>query len=405
MAIKISRLQRQIISRLIDKYENSKSYNGENKVNQSFYVTPTDFLSDYYSDFADIDRVRELEEQIEALSEAELVRIVKKNGSISKIIAGDSWDRLYFAIGRSDKNAVIQDKLSQLEAIDAKNLVSKRFLEDQMLKTSLGKKSAYEVKEVEKLVLICDAILENRRDILERELSIMLLADSKAFEKQYKSKVCNIIASFSDEIMEDTAMLSPNELEHALLESHGVYANPSYIYFKGNGRITFEGDYSIDLRAGFPIAFNNESIRQIRVLEIYDKTIMTIENLTSFNRMNQIGEFYIYLGGYHNRVRQDFLKSAYETNTDKTWLHFGDIDPDGYLILDHLCQATGIPFTSFAMGTQELKDYRMYGKPLQKNDIVKANNMITAGKHSDIMNYMLENNIKLEQEAISLKLY
>ena len=55
------------------------------------------------------------------------------------------------------------------------------------------------------------------------------------------------------------------------------------------------------------------------------------------------------------------------------------------------------------MGIEELKKYSDFSKTLEENDITKANSLIEEGKFVEIMNYMLENNIKLEQEIISWK--
>lgn len=55
------------------------------------------------------------------------------------------------------------------------------------------------------------------------------------------------------------------------------------------------------------------------------------------------------------------------------------------------------------MGIEELKQFLKYTKSLEKNDIIKAENLIQSGKYKEILEYMLKNNCKLEQEIISLK--
>ena len=130
---------------------------------------------------------------------------------------------------------------------------------------------------------------------------------------------------------------------------------------------------------------------------------MTVENLTSFNRIKSADTFFIFLSGYHNSAKQIFLKKLHDQNPKKSYLHFGDIDPDGFFILENLRSKTGIDFTPYKMGTAELEKYRAFTKPLEKNDITKANSLIESGRYSDIMNYMLEHNCKLEQEIVSWK--
>ena len=56
------------------------------------------------------------------------------------------------------------------------------------------------------------------------------------------------------------------------------------------------------------------------------------------------------------------------------------------------------------MGITELKEFSTYGKPLEKNDITKAESLISKGKYAEIMKYILYHNLKLEQEIISWKI-
>ncbi len=437
-----TKLQRQILNSLIDKYEKSKSYAGENKVNRSFSVFPTDFIKDYHSDYADVDKILDFEDQVRLLEEEGLVKTQWKGTGIVKISAAASWPMLYESIGREDKNTLLLAKKKRLSAIETQTFVTEKFVADQIEKVLAWKKSAYEVAETEKLVKICDFILQNEKEMLERELSIALLGDSKAFERHYKSKVCAILQTFADTDInpngnrntdvnqnpdgnrntdvnrnpDENRNIDKNqnvnktknkEWERTLLEDYRIYANSSYLYFKGNGKIEFTDGYVIELRTEVPLAFNQESIARMKAVYVWDDTIMTVENLTSFNRMERKNEFYLYLGGYHNCIRKEFLKKLYCTNIEKKWLHFGDIDPDGFLILRRLREDTGIPFTAFMMGTEELKKNEAFSKPLEKNDIVKARNIlneVTENQFNDIMSYMLQHNQKLEQEIISWKL-
>ena len=131
--------------------------------------------------------------------------------------------------------------------------------------------------------------------------------------------------------------------------------------------------------------------------------IVTVENLTSFNRVLDDKTIFIYIAGYHNTVKQNFIKKIAESNKTKEWYHFGDVDPDGFYILEHLKKQTGIEFKQLCMGIDELKKYRDYCKTLEDNDIKKAQSLIDKELYVDTMRYMLENNVKLEQEVVSWK--
>ena len=129
--------------------------------------------------------------------------------------------------------------------------------------------------------------------------------------------------------------------------------------------------------------------------------IVTVENLTSYNRISDIKSVFIFLSGYHNTAKQKFLIKIAKCNKDVNWYHFGDIDPDGYYILKNLMEKTQIAFQPINMGIEQLKKYSRYCKKFEKNDMIKASSLLDNNFYEEVMQYMLDNNCKLEQEIIS----
>jgi len=243
-------------------------------------------------------------------------------------------------------------------------------------------------------------ILNNKEEILERELSISVLHDSKLWEKKYKSKLCRLLKEKND-YFELLHGVDEKETNKIILEQYNIFDNPTYVYFKEKASIHFSDGNVTKVSQENPVALSSVSLKNIMAVEINTPEVMTIENLTSFNRVNEEDFFCIYLSGYHNSAKQNFLKLIYENNKSKKYHHFGDIDPDGFLILENLKRKTEIPFSEYKMSISELKKYSPYVKPLEENDIRKANGLISQGLYLDTMKYMLENNCKLEQEIIS----
>ena len=97
------------------------------------------------------------------------------------------------------------------------------------------------------------------------------------------------------------------------------------------------------------------------------------------------------------------MKKIYRQNAEKEYFHFGDIDPDGFYILEKLRNKTKIDFKPYRMEISELEKYSEFTKILEQNDIIKAERLIAKGKYTDVLEYMLNNNLKLEQEIISWK--
>ena len=58
-----SHLQKQILQKILSKYEYSKTYKGENSISQSFTIKPSDIFKEYEKDSADINEVIDFEKQ------------------------------------------------------------------------------------------------------------------------------------------------------------------------------------------------------------------------------------------------------------------------------------------------------------------------------------------------------
>lgn len=96
------------------------------------------------------------------------------------------------------------------------------------------------------------------------------------------------------------------------------------------------------------------------------------------------------------------LKSIHEYLPNVRYYHFGDIDAGGFEIYQDLCGKTGIPFRMYYMDLKTLIKYEKYGKELTANDRIRLEKMKTdtMREESELIQYMLDHNLKLEQECI-----
>lgn len=69
--------------------------------------------------------------------------------------------------------------------------------------------------------------------------------------------------------------------------------------------------------------------------------------------------------------------------------------------MKNLRRGTGIDFQPVYMDVETLKQYRTYTKPLTGNDRQKAKALACSNRYGEIMDYMLEAGVKLEQEIVS----
>lgn len=104
---------------------------------------------------------------------------------------------------------------------------------------------------------------------------------------------------------------------------------------------------------------------------------------------------------YHNVLRRELLLKIYQFKTNLNYYHFGDIDAGGFYIYLHLVEKTNIPLKTTAVNIGILLKYQEYTKKLTANNrkrLIKLKERF----HDDVIDYMLENDCKLEQEIIEL---
>ena len=267
-----------------------------------------------------------------------------------------------------------------------------RFCEAQKIRLSQNKKAEYfdgDIKEYEKLLKAVAVIFDVSEETFIRDFSVKVFGDSKTFES-IKSKVKRLLFQYGDFPEEDT-----------ILEELNIIKNPGHVFIKGSAVIVIKGQ-RLDLsELNGDIAISSALLPEISSIIVTGSRVMTIENLTTFNASHESDTFVVYLGGYHNSHRRNFIKKIYHDNPDAEYYHFGDIDAGGFYILLHLRAKTAIHFMPYHMGITELQHFKEYTKPLTDNDKKRLRALLDS-EFADTVNYMIEHNCKLEQEAIDL---
>lgn len=396
--------QEKVLHLLLDQYEKSKTYMGDNRKKQIFSVSPSKIYSKYFDSFADIGEIEDFERDMHELSAKALVKLTIQDGEIRRIAAIEEKIPEYYRIlGREEKRELLVRERKLYESYVGKHPTLDQFCRQQLTRLERGNKADYPLKRAEVLLKLVARILENREEILERELSIGLLGDSKVFHKSYRTAVCNILEKNGDYGEKLYGVSNAREKELIILGEHNIHANPSYIYLRGHGEFVLGNGSTLQVTPDYPIALSAQAVEGMKGGRIMCKTAMTVENLTTFHRMQSEEIFYIYLSGYHNTLKQYVIKGLDAENPMLKWYHFGDLDPDGFFILEHLKSGTGIAFEAFHMGVEDLVRYRDFGKRLEENDRKKIETLMAKGLYRKELSFMLQENIKLEQEIISWK--
>jgi len=399
---------KKILNSLLDSYENSLLFTGENKVNISIDFSfnkrklPAYFDESSYEYESIHSAMRELEEK-------GYIHIVWKKGKenhiISRVVLNTvQLDSIYQYVKRVPKNDLISSNIALLEKYRSlyDTPVCQSFT-GYILKRLRGHQTVKEYIDLEdcrKTELLLKGIFEierNRKQRYVREFSIAVFHDSKTLE-HIGSRLGKIFRNFGEDFADKDIA--------EILAEYEIYHTPDYVYLKG--RISFAVNRTIydigSLKQG--IGISGEDLAKIRFCDISGvRKVITIENLTTFFRWTEAESMIIYLGGYHNCVRRALLKAVYEVLPDAEYYHFGDIDAGGFEIYRDLCAKTGIPFKMYRMDLDTLASHQRYGKELTENDRERLKKILEknageAGGFCELIRYMLENNVKLEQECI-----
>lgn len=393
---------RKVLNHLLDTYENSLLSTGKNKrmIQIEFRFTKT-LIPSYFDESSD--EYENIHVLMKLLESKKLIHIIWKDNKqdylIQKVrLMPDHIEEVYQYVGRKPKRGLEEENIALLQKyLDVEAPITVNFVR-YLLKRLQNHQSVKEYialenrKETEKFLQACVFVEKNSKPCYIREFSIMHFRDSKYFE-QIESRIAKVFRQFSGEYAEMDTL--------ELLAEYGIYRTPNYVYFKGDARISI-GEEIVDLsllKQG--IGISGEDLSRIRFSDLSRiKKVVTIENLTSFFRYWEEDSLFIYLGGYHNRIRRALLKMVYEAIPDAEYYHFGDIDAGGFSVLLDLRKKTGIPFMSYHMDLDTLKQYRQYAKGLTESDRKRLEKIGKDNEFSEVIGFMLKENIKLEQECI-----
>lgn len=107
-----SKWQIDVMEQLLNQYENSKTYRGENQVVQTFSISPSKVFMEYDSDYTDINLVHDFEHQMKEMEKESFISIRWKDHAIEKLIANpQKWGLYYKVLGRKEKWRLEQEQI------------------------------------------------------------------------------------------------------------------------------------------------------------------------------------------------------------------------------------------------------------------------------------------------------
>ena len=133
--------EKEILNYLIDKYEKSKSFTGQNKVSQKFSVKlEKEFPK--YADDAEYEIFTQINEAIQKLLDKNFVSVKnKKNGITDSVsLKTESIDEVYRFLKRKPKIETNQDLLNILSKYSSENDILSKYCTEQTERINTNKK-------------------------------------------------------------------------------------------------------------------------------------------------------------------------------------------------------------------------------------------------------------------------
>lgn len=391
-----------ILNTLIDKYEGSSLYKGSNTkdIKISFKFTKEsipEYFNEYKSEYN-----KEIYELCLNLRDRGYIviqwRKFQEGNIIEKVNLNiDKLEETYKLLNRPMKNNLEKNTIAILnnycDNISWLGAFSRDMKEKVEAKLSIKKYLDIEdEKSIEDIMYALDKIINVQKETPMRVFSVQIFNDSKKIQR-LETKLIRI--------MIDYGQFDNNE---DVLAEANIIKNPSYVYIKGSGVISANGQ-RIDLeKLGGEIALSSAIIENLEVVSINGRRVLTIENLTTFHTYVPNNELVIYLGGFHNEIRRRFLSKIYEAAKVLPFFHWGDIDLGGFRILNHLREKTGIGFIPLFMDKATLVMHK--DNLMAINDekyIISLRKLLEDSRYNEfneVICYMLENKVRLEQEII-----
>ena len=395
--------EEKMLTALAEKYRKSKKDSGTNVIVRRTRITPSQLYKGYNRNDGDMT-------QIEAVNQAAMhcrqmgfltFETEKFSNEIRNIDLVDEkieeleayLEQTYHYESKASKRQYVEELIAMYSGRSPAAELECRKLRQALEKNRIPPKYQ-QAKDLLKALVFIE---NNREELFLREASMLIYGDSKYLEEAMLHPVCKALREFLGR------PCGEDELEDEILEEYHIRREKQKLCLKGDVMLQ-NGGKELELgNFADGVEFFSDELDGIERICIRVPEFITVENYTSWLRFRNEGAVSFYLGGYAARFQRDFLRKVQEDNPHLVFRHFGDIDAGGLYIHEHLCRVTGIPFQMYRMSCAELQDARFRSclQPLTNQDRIRLKSLEKQGTYRELAAYMLEKNVKLEQEIIS----
>lgn len=407
--------QRLILTRLLEKYEESKHFLGDAKVNRKVALKFNRKQFPWY-DLEKVEVKEAVHFAVKKLGEKKIIKLkwmrFEEGNILEEVVLNlEKLDTAYQLAGRKPKEDSLQEVLSQLDEI--KKSVQTPWIGkffhlciDHLENKKLLPKFLPKEGELCHLFLSALAGIDQKGsdEMLERVFSRKYLGGSKELERKIRSRLVTVIKEFFplDKDLED----------EEVLENVGLIKTSEDLLFRGPLGIDLLQE-KIDFAPFiFGASMNTETIKRFEVRTLNVDRVITIENKASYlayiKNHNGEKELAVYLGGFYSPVKKIFLEKVRDfirtKGLETEFYHWGDLDLGGFNIFLQVQKL--IPQVQpFLMDVETLSKFAGYGDQIDDDYGKKLAALLEKPEYRifyETVKEMLRLGIKLEQEAIEI---
>lgn len=410
--------QKMILHALLDRYEKSTFFRERTqptrRIMLNFYNGgKTNFP---YYDIEKSERRIEVNRAVLDLCSKELLAFSWMAGEENHIIASvwlniDHLDSAYAAANCKPKGDIVEtlscDILQtqrQVNAPWARNFLQDAYDEIQRKRDTI---STIPADHLERSLLFKAIIAMDRlagAECMERVFSLKTLGDSKLFERTVKPRLLSVLRKYFDSDDDVT--------DEDILKQVGIVKYPEQFEFCGN--ITFShrtGSVEFNHLPGGSVIYSSDLSSGNIIIDPSIESVITIENRANYidyiQNSKTLNELVIYHGGQYSPRKRIFLQTiAKEIPKKCKWYHWSDIDYGGFTMLSRLRREITPEATAYHMGIKEFQHYEKFTATIKAS---YAEKLVTLKAHPelhdcyDCIDYMIQNKVRLEQEAMLVK--
>ena len=259
-----------------------------------------------------------------------------------------------------------------------------------------------EVKNIQddKLFQCLNAVVKQKNFVWERIFSanVNVLNDSKAFKKEYKTRIYNILKKYSPYYIDGM-----NEDE--LFAMHEIHSYSQTLEWKGGLQYIIDGEIQVDTSGNrYGTVINAQTLEHSVPYKLPScKKIMTIENKANYENMKYAEDtLYIFCHGYFAPKEVKFLKGILQiADPECEFYHWGDLDFGGISIFQFTKEKVFPKLLPYKMGEEDFKEAICLGAgiSLEKGTREKLEKK-NAGILEGLKQVILETGLTVEQEKL-----